>query len=113
MIDMEGLALSLREKIDTICFGFHYYKIENVLEKAGEFVEELQEFCAFFLQGNIFEIEENEYLDLKNYVLQVLRDYTEALEQQDMVYMLDTLDYGLRELINIYIDEDAGETENE
>ena len=39
----------------------------------------------------------------------VLEDYVEAAKHQDMVYMMDTLDYGLRELLDIYMDAGAGE----
>ncbi len=52
-------------------------------------------------------MEEKEYAEFGHYVLQVLEDYMEAVKQQDMLYMLDTLDNGLRELLNIYIDTDA------
>lgn len=37
----------------------------------------------------------------------------EALEQRDAVLMIDTLDYGLRELIDIFVDVEDGEAENE
>ncbi|MEY8518864.1 hypothetical protein AALC25_18575 [Lachnospiraceae bacterium 29-84] len=100
---MDALAKELIQGIDTICEGYHYYKDEEiVMEKAPEFVPKIQQFCSFFLHGNWLGIEEEEYLTLQNYVVEVLRDYTEALEQHDIVYILDTLDYGLRELLDIY-----------
>ncbi|WP_168356466.1 hypothetical protein [Petralouisia muris] len=40
------------------------------------------------------------------YVIQTLEDYIEAAEQEDTVLMLDTLDYGLRELVDIYREDD-------
>lgn len=109
---MEALALKLRNGIDIICGGYHYYKIGKVLEAALELAEDIQNFCGSFLQGNIYNMEEEEYEGLRQYVLQILEEYVEAVEQQDLVYMLDTLDYGLRELLNIYIDEEAEEMEN-
>lgn len=110
---MELLAKKIRDKIDNICGGYHYYKDENVLERSRELVGEVQQFCSYFLQGNIFEMEDDEYLNLQQYVVQVLEDYMEAIKQQDMVYMLDTLDYGLRELLNIFIDTEVGGQDNE
>lgn len=104
---MEELALKLKKEIDTICGGFHYHKDENVLGRSRELADEIREFCSYFLQGNIFGMEETEYLNFQQYILQVLKDYMEAIQQQDMVFMLDTLDYGLRELLNIFIDEEA------
>lgn len=106
---MKELAKGLRQKIDQICGGYHYYKDENVIENARKLSGEIQEFCGFFLQGNMFEMEEEEYTELQNYVVQILKDYIEALEQEDLVFMLDTLDYGLRELLDIYIEDDAEE----
>ncbi len=106
---MEELARKLSNGIDNICGGFHYFKKENVLDKSRELAEDIQRFCSCFLQGNIFGMEKDEYADFEQFVIQVLEDYIEAMKQQDMVYMLDTLDYGLRELLNIYIDVDAEE----
>lgn len=108
-MEMEELAKKLNIKIDNICGGFHYYKDRNVLGKSRELAGEIQQFCSYFLQGNVFGMEEGEYGKFQRYVVQVLEDYIEALKQQDTVYMLDTLDYGLRELLNIYIDTDTGE----
>lgn len=111
---MEALAKELIQEIDTICVGYHFYKDEGiVMEKAPKFVPKIQQFCSFFLQGNIFGIEEEEYLKLQKYVVGVLKDYTKALEQHDIVYILDTLDYGLRELLNLYVDGEAEETGHE
>ncbi len=57
-------------------------------------------------------MEDAEYMDFQTYILGVLEDYMEAIRQQDMVYMLDTLDYGLRELLDIYIGKEPEETRN-
>ncbi len=112
---MEKQAKTISDKIDNICGGYHYFKDQNVLNRGQELASEIQQFCGYFLQGNIFGMEEDEYIGFRQYVIQVLEDYLEAVEQQDMVYMLDTLDYGLRELLNIFIDIDtnAGEMKNE
>ena len=112
-MEMEELAKKINIRIDNICGGFHYYKDGNVLGKSRELAGEIGQFCSYFLQGNVFGMEDGEYEKLQPYVVQVLEDYMEALKQQDTVYMLDTLDYGLRELLNIYIDTDTGETGHE
>lgn len=99
---MEEKARKLWVIIDTICGGYYIYKDEKVLEKARKAAGQIQEYCEFFLQGNCFHMNEDEYNELYNYVIQVLSDFVEALEQEDTVLMLDTLDYGLRELIDLY-----------
>ncbi len=107
---MEELAKELRDAVDNICGGFHYYKDENVLSKSQKLAEHIQKLCGTLLQGNVFGMEREEYQELAGYVIQVLEDYIEALNQRDMVWMLDTLDYGLRELLNIYINRNPEET---
>ena len=110
---MEALAKELRRNIDLICIGYHYDRQTNVVEKGKALSKKIEELVSVFLKGNIFDMEEEEYIGLQNYVLQVLRDYTQALEQRDMVLMIDTLDYGVRELLMVFIDDDAGEEKNE
>lgn len=105
---MEKLAKTISNKIDNICGGYHYYKDENVLERSRDLAGEIQQFCGVFLQGNIFGMEEEEYRGLRQFVIEVLEDYMEGVRQRDLVLMLDTLDYGLRELLNLYIDTDTG-----
>lgn len=110
---METLAKELRRDIDLICIGYHYDRQTNVVEKGKALSKKIEELVSVFLKGNIFDMEEEEYIGLQNYVLQVLRDYTQALEQRDMVLMIDTLDYGVRELLMVFIDDDAGGEKNE
>lgn len=105
---MEALVRELRQEIDTVCVGCHYYKDEKiVMEKAPELVPKLERLCGFFLQGNPFDLEEEELFGLRNYVVEALRDYAEALKQRDIVYILDTLDYGFRELLDVFKGEDT------
>ena len=109
---MEKLALELIRGIDLICMSYHFHKDENVIEKALVLADKIQQYCGSFLQGNIYGMEAEAYEELKNYVLEVLKDYLEAVSQRDIVYMVDTLDYGLREIADLSI-EHAEETEHE
>lgn len=107
---MEEKARGLLDKIQNICVKYYYGKENTVLGESRDMLTDIRDFCSVFLQGNIFGMEEEEYQSLQAYVLQVLEDYMEALQYQDAVWMLDTLDCGLRELLEIYIDEeDIGE----
>jgi len=107
-VSIEEKAEELREVVDTICGGYHIYKDEKVLEKAKKAAGQIRDYCGFFLQGNIFDLEETEYRALSDYVVEVLEDYLEAADQGDTVLMLDTLDYGLRELLDIYTEKKEG-----
>lgn len=109
---MEEKALQLRTVVDTACGGYYLFKDEDVLTKAKAAAGQIRDYCSFFLKGNVFGIPEEEYQNLYRFVLQVLEDFVEAVEQEDTVLMLDTLDYGLRELLEIYLDKKDG-AENE
>ena len=106
-LNMKYKAKQLWIVIDTICGGYYIYKDEKVIEKAKQAAKQVQEYCDFFLHGNHFGMNEEEYRDLCSYVIHVLKDFVEALEQEDTVLMLDTLDYGLRELVNLYHEKDV------
>ena len=110
---METLAKELTEKVDRICVEYHYMRRTDIVERGKALAGDIQQFVSVFLQGNIFGMEEEEYHGLRNYVLEVLTDYTEAIAQRDMVRMADTLEFGLRELLDIYIDQDDGEGQDE
>lgn len=51
-------------------------------------------------------MEEEAYRELYCFVVQVLEDFVEAVTQNDTILMLDTLDYGLREIVDIYREND-------
>ena len=110
---MEELAKELQQKINWMCIGYYYYKHTDVVERGRKLSDKIREFSSIFLQGNIFGIEEEEYIGLKNYTMEVLKDYMQSIEQQDMVLMIDTLDFGFRELLEIFVEPDAGEETNE
>ena len=62
---MRALAAELRGEIDGICIEYHYFKNENVIEKAKEIIPTIQKFCTGFLQGNSYGISEEEYQNLQ------------------------------------------------
>lgn len=110
---MEVLAKKLLKDVNRICVEYHYFKQTNVIEKVQEIHEEMQQYITFFLQGNILGIEDEEYTALSQYALQVLRDYSESYIHRDMVLMVDTLEYGLRDLLKLMTDTDDGGESNE
>ena len=42
---------------------------------------------------------------MENYAINVLNDLVEAIEREDQVLLVDTLDYGVRDLMKIFVDE--------
>ncbi len=110
---METLARELAKKVDLICIEYHYMRRTDIVERAKALAGEIQQLVSVLLQGNVFGMEEEEYNSLQSYVIQVLTDYTEAIAQRDMVRMADALEFGLRDLLDIYIDTDSGENQDE
>lgn len=110
---MEEQAKKLLGQIQAMCDRYYQRKEDCILQEARKMAEDIRNFCSSFLQGNIYGMEEAEYRNLQAYVVSVLEDYMGALQQEDSVWMLDTLDAGLRELLLIYMDEDSEDTINE
>lgn len=111
---MEELARKLTKELNGIGIDYYLYKKGGVIDRAQALAGEIRDFCGFFLNGNVlFGMDEADYSDLNRFVVGVLEDYMEALSQRDTVLMLDTLDYGLRELLRIFTGEEPEENANE
>ncbi|MCM1307105.1 MAG: hypothetical protein NC223_00735 [Butyrivibrio sp.] len=107
---MEALARKLCDAINEICIEYYYnLKNGNAVDKALALREDIEKLAGglFAALGNDSESEE-----LRSYTVGVLNDYIEAVKQRDEVLMLDTLDYGLRDILMIYIDEEEGAENN-
>lgn len=100
---MEELAKKLVDGINRLCIEFYYIKENNIMESAVALREDIEKLGGAILAALGADEESQE---LRDYTLQVLSDYVEAALQRDEVLMIDTLDYGLRELVGLYIDEE-------
>lgn len=99
---MEALARRLLDSINRICIEYYHLKADDTVEKAVALKEEIQELVSGLLTALG---EDGESADLRAYVLQALRDYADAAAQRDEALMIDTLDYGIRDILKLYIDE--------
>lgn len=104
---MEELAKELLQQINDICIGYHYFRQTDTVDRGMELTEGIQQFASVLLESNICDTQ-REQIDFQNYILQVLKDYTEAVVQKDAVLMVDTLDYGLRGILDIFAKTDHG-----
>lgn len=106
---MEALARNLCDAVNRICIEYYNFKAEDTVEKALTLRDDIEK-----LAGGLIAVlgSDGESEELRAYVLCVLNDYVEAAKQNDEVLMLDTLDYGLRDILMIYIDEEE-ETESD
>lgn len=103
---MEEKARELVKKIDQICIGYNYFRNTDGLKTAKELAGDIQDYIYNLLMLTEKDASEDSIL-LQNYIVEVLEDYMEAIDQNDLVLMIDTLDYGLRELLGL----SAGNTE--
>lgn len=107
---MKVLANELLPEINRICAEYHFFKQTNVIEKVTKIQQELQQYITFFLQGDVFGLGAAEYNALSAYALQVLRDYSEAYINRDAVWMVDTLEHGVRKLVQLLAEEGIEES---
>lgn len=107
---MEALANDLLSEINVLCAKYHYKRIDAI-EEGKKIAGNIQQFLQLVLQG-IEGNKDEDNIQLQNYILGVLKDYMEAIKQHDSVLMVDTLDYGLRELLNIFKEEDGEQESN-
>ncbi len=106
---MEELAKKMLYDINMLCINFHYFRKTDVFDKIEQTTENIQQFTNTLIRGiQKGEIDDRDAV-LQEYVVQILNDYMEAIQYRDSVLMLDTLDYGLRELLNIFAEEKNGE----
>lgn len=110
---IETLAKGLLQKINDICIGYYYLKRTDAVEKGMELSDNLQCFASILLKENIFDTTEEEQAGFRSYILQALKDYAQAVIHGDIVLMVDTLDYGFRNLLMIFADANNGEREYE
>lgn len=86
--------------------SFEYLKEQkrNTIELVKKIIPQIQEFVLWFLEENRFGIEEELYQGMQRYLLQMLEDITNAIEQGDRVLVHDALAYGLMEYLEMFMD---------
>lgn len=109
---MEELVDNLLYKINLLCMKHHYKKM-NIMEEGREMAGDVEKFSKLLLQWISTNANNKEGQELQGYILEVLNDYMNAVHDHDVVLLVDTLDYGLRELLNIFKEEDGEKKSNE
>ncbi len=101
---MDGKIKSLYQSVYQISYGYLIEQKRDNIEKVKKIIPQIQEFVLWFLDGNRFGIEEELYQGMQNYLLQVLKDITSAIAQEDRVLLHDAVAYGLMEYLKMLID---------
>lgn len=100
---MEEKIKLINNQINELCSDYYITKRYNVLLKAKSMLNDIQDFLIFILSGNYFELSESEYESLKKYTIELMEDIVNAIENNDVVLVIDSFDYGLRELVDIFL----------
>lgn len=78
----------------------------NNIKKIKDLIPQIQQFAIWFLAGNRFGVEQEEYQELSSNLLQILKDIVEALEQEDYVLLHDAIGYGLLEYLKLFMERE-------
>ncbi len=103
---MEALVKKLTEKINELCIEYYYLRNQMIIENGKKLLPDIKTVAECLLQV-LAEDRTEEAEGLKQYILDVLNDYMEAINHRDMVLMIDTLDVGLREVLNLFTTEEG------
>lgn len=96
----------LYKEIYAACIQFAVYKEKNIVEKVQHFFPLLNDFVTVFMGGNEFGIEEEDYQLLRQLLIDILKDIALGIENRDRVLLEDTVEYGLKEFIEIFITDE-------
>ncbi|MDD6056905.1 MAG: hypothetical protein PUB98_01385 [Clostridiales bacterium] len=99
---MEEKIQKLYESLNRISVEYLLCLNRNNVKDTGKLMPEIEEFARWFLQENIFGIEQDLYEGMSNNLLQILNDIVTAMEQNDRVLLNDAVTYGLLEYLKLF-----------
>ena len=110
---MEEKIVVLYRKLRDISAGYLIYQRHDNIELVKKIIPQIQEFVLWFLEKNIFGIDEETYQAMCQKLLGILSDMLTAIEQGDRVLLHDAVTYGLEEYLELFIAEDEEEEYND
>ncbi|MCI8482845.1 MAG: hypothetical protein HFH41_00730 [Lachnospiraceae bacterium] len=110
---MEKKIQELYQNLVKISAGYLIYQKRNNIELMRKMMPQIQEFVLWFLEGNIFGIEETLYQNMSQDILGILEDIVAAMEQGDRVLMQDAMAYGLLEYLELFIESEQEDGKND
>lgn len=96
----------LYKKIFYSCVQFAVYQKKDIIENVKQLLPLLNNFANEFLRANGFELEEEDYQQLKQLLLNILNDIAQGMEQRDTVLLEDTIEFGLKEFVEMFIPDE-------
>ncbi len=102
---MEEKAQRLYEGIHYIGFYDAYYREGRYLEQAKGLIPLVEEFAGWFLGEGGLGLGEEWEAALKENLVGILRDIRQALEEGDRVLLMDALEQGVAEYLEMFLPE--------
>lgn len=98
--------IELYKRTFASCIRFAVYRKKEVISDVEKFMSLLHTFVFSFLTKNLYGLGQEDYEILKCVLLQILQDMVQALENRDTVLLEDTVEYGLKEFLELFfVDE--------
>ncbi len=100
---MDQKIRELYKKINYIGYYVTYHQNTQYMKMAKSLIPEINDFINWFLEKNKFGISKKEYDLLCRNLIEIVKDITEALKQEDRVLMMDALEQGISEYIKMIL----------
>ena len=95
----------LYKKVFVACVQFAVYQKKQVQKDIEKILPDLKKFTNDFFVKNKYGIQEEDYIFLQKFLLNILQDFMEGMENRDRVLLEDTLEYGLKPFLELFFDE--------
>lgn len=96
----------LYKKVFYTCTQFAVYQKKDVQKNVEQLLPLLNEYADFFLTENQYGLKEEDYRLLQQLLINILQDIMQGLENRDNVLLEDTIEYGLKEFLELFIIEE-------
>ena len=101
-----GVIQELYIKVFNICVQFAVFKNNNIQKEIEGIIPLIDSFSHNLLSGNTYGIRDEDYQLLCNLAIDILKDLSIGMENRDIVLLEDTLEYGLKDFLEIFMDDE-------
>lgn len=99
----------LYQEINRIAVEYMCLGRTNNLYEIKKIIPQIQDFISWFLNENIFDIDNTLYEDLRRNLVEILQDMCLAMQNEDRVLMHDAVNYGLVLYLEMFLPDEERE----
>ncbi|MEY8516786.1 hypothetical protein AALC25_07615 [Lachnospiraceae bacterium 29-84] len=103
---MENDIQELFEALHSVSVEYLTGLNRNNVERIIQLMPQIQQFAKWFLEKGQLEIERKINEELVVGFLQILKDITESLEQEDHVLLHDAIAYGVLDYLKLFLGQE-------